>query len=218
MLRNCVQSFLMFTYFVLLYLKTFCKLFYDIHIYKPSARAGYDTRSISKRSLTGFSSEFSFCYISHLTKAEELSLPYYLSIAGGRMIELISFPRVLVLCEMPSVSFRIWTRVAVSISYDIKYFTTNYCTQLYHHHHQVALTAGISLRLTLSIRPYNPSLLVGLPNYILCPYRTDTNKFLLVGQHWNVHVLGSIEERHLWVRPCFSNGVLHVLFGFWDRR
>ena len=26
----------------------------------PSARAGYDTRSIFKRSLTGFNSEFSF--------------------------------------------------------------------------------------------------------------------------------------------------------------
>ena len=41
----------------------------------PSARAEYDTRSIFKRSLTGFNSEFSF------TKAEEPSLPYYLPIA-----------------------------------------------------------------------------------------------------------------------------------------
>ena len=30
------------------------------HIYHPSARAGYDTRSIFKRSLTGLNSEFSF--------------------------------------------------------------------------------------------------------------------------------------------------------------
>ena len=35
----------------------------------PSARAGYDTRSIFKRSLTGLNSEFSFSYTSCLTKA-----------------------------------------------------------------------------------------------------------------------------------------------------
>ena len=51
----------------------------------PSARAGYDTRSIFfKRSLTGLNSEFSFSYTSCLTKAEKPSLPYYLPIAGGR--------------------------------------------------------------------------------------------------------------------------------------
>ena len=49
----------------------------------PSARAGYDTRSIFKRSLTGFNSEFSFSYTSCLTKPEEPSLSYYLPIAGG---------------------------------------------------------------------------------------------------------------------------------------
>ena len=49
----------------------------------PSARAGYDTRSIFKRSLTGLNSEFSFSYSSCLTKAEEPSLSYYLPIAGG---------------------------------------------------------------------------------------------------------------------------------------
>ena len=31
---------------------------------------------------------------------------------------------VLVLCEMQSVSSRIWTRVAVSISYDDNHYTT----------------------------------------------------------------------------------------------
>ena len=56
-----------------------------------------------KRSLTGFNSEFSFSYTSCLTKAEEPSLPYYLPIAGGRIIGFIPIPRVLVLCEMQSV-------------------------------------------------------------------------------------------------------------------
>ena len=90
----------------------------------PSARAGYDTRSIFKRSLTGLNSEFSFSYTSCLTKAEEPSLSYYLPIAGGRIIGFIPSPRVLVLCEMQSVSSRIWTRVAVFISYDDNDYTT----------------------------------------------------------------------------------------------
>ena len=90
----------------------------------PSTRAGYDTGSIFKRSLTGLNSEFSFSYTSCLTKPEEPSLSYYLPIAGGRIIGFIPFPRVLVLCEMQLVSARIWTRVAVSISYDDNHYTT----------------------------------------------------------------------------------------------
>ena len=62
-----------------------------IHIYQPSARAGYDTRSIFKRSLAGLNSEFSFSLTSCLTKAEEPSLPNYLPIAEGRIIGFIPF-------------------------------------------------------------------------------------------------------------------------------
>ena len=86
---------------------------------KPSARAGYDTRSIFKRNLIGLNSE-----TSCLTKAEEPSLSYYLPIAGGRIIGVIPFPRVLMLCEMQSVSSRIWTRIAMSISYDDNHYAT----------------------------------------------------------------------------------------------
>ena len=60
---------------------------------------------------------------SCLTKAEEISLPYYLSRAGGRIVGFIHFLRVLVLCEMQSVASRIWTRVAVSICYDDNHYT-----------------------------------------------------------------------------------------------
>ena len=56
--------------------------------------------------------------------AEEPSLSYYLPIAEGRIIGFIPFPRVLVLCEMQSVSSRIWTRVAVFISYGDNDYTT----------------------------------------------------------------------------------------------
>ena len=90
----------------------------------PSARAGYDTRSSFKRSFTGLNSEFFFSSTSCLTKAEEPTLPYYLPIAGGRIIGFIPFPRVLVLCEMQSVSSRIWTRVAVFISCNDTHYTT----------------------------------------------------------------------------------------------
>ena len=66
--------------------------------------------------------------------------------------------------------------------------------------------------LSLAIRPYHPSLRVGTDGCILCAYRGDVSRTLLVGQHWYVYVQESIRERHFWVRPCISIGILHVLF------
>ena len=43
----------------------------------PSAQAGYNTRAIFKRTLTGLNPVFSFSKTNCLTKAEETSLPYY---------------------------------------------------------------------------------------------------------------------------------------------
>ena len=86
-----------------------------------SVRAGYDTKSIFKRSFTGLNSEFSFSETSCLTKAEEPNIPYYLPIAGWIIIGFIPFARVLVQCEVPSVSSRIWICVTVSISYNRTY-------------------------------------------------------------------------------------------------
>ena len=60
--------------------------------------------------------------------AEEPSMPYYLSIAEGRIIRYLLFPSVLVLCEMQLPWSRIWTRVAVSISYDDNHYTTGTST------------------------------------------------------------------------------------------
>ena len=105
---------------------------YWCYLPNPSAREGYDTRSIFKRSLTGLNSEFFFSKTSCLTKAEEPSLSYYLPIAGGRIIGFIPFPRVLVLCEMQSVSSRFWTRVAVSIFYDDNHYTMGTSLVLMH--------------------------------------------------------------------------------------
>ena len=67
---------------------------------------------------------FSFSLTSCLTKAEKTSLPYYLPIAGGRIIGFIPSPMELVLCEMQSVLSRIWTRVAVFISYDDNHYNS----------------------------------------------------------------------------------------------
>ena len=58
------------------------------------------------------------------------SLSYNLPIAGGRIIGFIPFPRVLVLCEMQSISSRIWTRVPVFISYDDNNYATGTSTIL----------------------------------------------------------------------------------------
>ena len=85
-----------------------------------------------KRSLTGLNAVFSFSKTGCLTKAEEPSLPYSLPIAGGRIIGFIPFPRVLVLCEMQSVTSRIWTRVAVFISYNDNDYITG-TKKLYTH-------------------------------------------------------------------------------------
>ena len=60
-------------------------------------------------------------------RAEEPSPSYYLPIAGERLIGFIPFPRVLGLCEMQSVSSRILTSVAASISYDDNHYITGHC-------------------------------------------------------------------------------------------
>ena len=55
---------------------------------------------------------------------KKLVCPTILPIAGGRIIGFIPLPRVLVLCEMHSISSRIWTRVLVSISNDDNHYAT----------------------------------------------------------------------------------------------
>ena len=95
------------------------------HIYPtPPLRQDMPQGQFFKQSLTGLNSEFSFSLTCCLTKAEEPSLHYYLPIVGGKIIGSIPFPRVLVLCEIQSVSSRIWTRVAMFISCDDNHYTT----------------------------------------------------------------------------------------------
>ena len=135
--EKCVLSYLLFVYLLLILNQSeYCLsdlilqsllgiVLEDKYLPNLSSRVGYDTRSIFKRSLTGLNSEFSFFSTSWLTKAEEISLPYDLLIARGRIIGFIPFPKVLVLCEMQPVSSKIWTHIAVSISYDDNHYTTD---------------------------------------------------------------------------------------------
>ena len=107
---------------------------YIYHVY-PTPQLGQDKTQgqFFRWCLTGLNSELFFSYTSWLTKIEEPSLPYYLPIAIGRIIGFIPFPRVLVLCEMQSVSSRIWIRVAMSISYDDNHYTTGSYTHTHTH-------------------------------------------------------------------------------------
>ena len=95
-----------------------------------SAGAGCDIRSIFKRILAGFKTEFSFSLTSFVTKAKETSHPYYLPKQWDweRMIGFIPFSRVLQLYQMQSDLSRNWTLVAASISYDNNYYTS--CTSI----------------------------------------------------------------------------------------
>ena len=86
-----------------------------------SARAGYDTRSILSGVLQVWIQSFASPRLVASPKLKNPLSPYYLPLPGGRIIIFIPFP---VLCEIQSVSSRIWTSVAVSISYDNNHYTT----------------------------------------------------------------------------------------------
>ena len=54
---------------------------------------------------------------------------------------------------------------------------------------------------SLAIHPSQSLQLVSLLFVIKCPHRADECKFLLVSQHWCVHVQKSIWGHSLWVQP-----------------
>ena len=95
----------------------------------PSARVGSDTKSIFNRSLTGLIK--SFLLDRRHSKIKELSLTNYFPIAAGRIVRVIPFPRVFLLCEKKTVSSRIWTRITVFIFYVDNHYTTSTCKFTY---------------------------------------------------------------------------------------
>ena len=64
-----------------------------MYLPNPSAHTECETRLIFRRVSTGLNSQFSFSKTSCHTKVEENSPPYYLLIAGGRIIRFITFPK-----------------------------------------------------------------------------------------------------------------------------
>ena len=86
----------------------------------------HTSRSILSRfKSTGLNSEFSFSKSGYYTKAKEPRLPHYLPLVGRRIVKFIPFPRVSVLCQTEIASFRIRTRVTVSISFDGDHYTAS---------------------------------------------------------------------------------------------
>ena len=66
-------------------------------------------------------SKFEFIFSFRLVvikRVKRTVCPSILPIAGGKIVECISFPKLFVLCETQIASSRIWTCVAVSISHD----------------------------------------------------------------------------------------------------
>ena len=102
-----------------------------VYVFTQPLRTSWIGQSISRGSVTGLNSEFSFSLTDCLSKAREPILPYYLPIAGGRIIVLITFPRVLVPCEMQSASPRIWTRIGMSISSNENHVYIWVCTHMF---------------------------------------------------------------------------------------
>ena len=71
-----------------------------------------------------FEFRFSLFYTGCLTQANEPSLIYYLSIAGGRRDWFISFSWALVQSKILTTLLRIWTQISSSISYENNCYTT----------------------------------------------------------------------------------------------
>ena len=71
-----------------------------------------------KQSLTGLNSVFLFSYTSCHSKFTELSLPYYLSMVGGRIIGCIPFPKGISTMWNANSLVEDLNSVAMSISYD----------------------------------------------------------------------------------------------------
>ena len=82
-----------------------------------------------KLSLTGLNSEFSFFKTGCHTKIKKPNLPYYLLIAGGRIVGRILFPKALTLCEMQTDSSRVLTLFTPSIFYDDNTTSASYMNQ-----------------------------------------------------------------------------------------
>ena len=74
---------------------------------RPLCSSRMQSKVIFKQSLTDLNLEVSFAKTRCHSKIKEPRLPYYLPITGRRIIGVIPFLRVLVLCEMQIASSNI---------------------------------------------------------------------------------------------------------------
>ena len=89
----------------------------------PTARAGYDTRSVFKRSLTGLNSEFPSPSLVALPRLKyQSALLFTHSRRENNWIH--TFPKGISAMWNAISLVQVWTRVAVSISYDDNHYTT----------------------------------------------------------------------------------------------
>ena len=82
---------------------------------------------ILKQSLTGFPSPWPVA----VPRLKSPVCPTNLLLAGREIVVFVPFPRVLAQWEMKTASSRIWTRVAVFISYDGIHYPTNAYIYIY---------------------------------------------------------------------------------------
>ena len=111
-----------------------------IYIFNNSSRqTRCNKRSISS-SLTNLNPKFSFSLTGFYAKIDKFKLPYYLPLAGGKIVGFISFLCILAIHEMQTVSSKILIRFTMSISFNIFW--------IYHHYRHVALSARMFLTLS----------------------------------------------------------------------
>ena len=128
------------------------------------------------------------------------------SFKQGRIIGFIPFPKVLVRREMQLAWSRIWTRFAMSISYEVNHYTmgTSIIIFMWRSSH------GFPWR-SLGIPLYHPSLPIGLPCCILYQNRV-IDRFSLVVQPLLVRAKVSTRVHRVWVRLYFFTSVPHARF------
>ena len=95
-------------------------------IYQPFHTIRIQYKINFYRSLTGLNSEISF-YTGCRTEVKKPRLLKYLYIGGKRIVGFKHLPITLVLREMQTTSFRIWTLITVSISNMITVTSRAFC-------------------------------------------------------------------------------------------
>ena len=93
--------------------------------------------------------------------------------------------------------------ICYALAHNEIYTVVRIINPLHHYHHQVVSIAWFSLTLFCHL-----SLSIMALDSTQYPHRANGCKFLLVSQHWGVHVYVGTGEHCLWICPCFSSRCL----------